>query len=72
MTSEAILKTEVQQKKILVDLQDKEIFRLNELLKKEPPAMGPIWFVTGTLSGIVLSVTIFYAAVQITNDSGQN
>jgi len=72
MTSEAILRTDVQQNKILVDLQEKEIVRLNELLKKEPPAMGPVWFVTGTLSGIILSVTIYYAAVQITNDSGQN
>ena len=72
MTAEAILKTEADQNKILVNLQEKEILRLSELLKKEPPAMGPIWYVTGVLSGIVLSVTIFYAAVQITNDSGQN
>ncbi len=72
MTSEAILKTESEQNKILVDLQEKEIVRLNELLKKEPPAMGPVWYVTGVLSGIVLSVTIFYAAVQITNDTGQD
>ena len=69
---EAILKTESEQNKILVDLQEKEIVRLNELLKKEPPAMGPVWYVTGVLSGIVLSVTIFYAAVQITNDTGQD
>ena len=72
MTSEAILKSESEQNKILVNLQEKEIVRLNELLKKEPPAMGPIWYVTGVLSGIVLSVTIFYAAVQITNDPGQD
>lgn len=72
MTSEAILRSESEQNKILVNLQDKEIVRLNELLRKEPPAMGPVWYVTGVLSGIVLSVTIFYAAVQITNESGQD
>jgi hypothetical protein len=72
MTSEAILKSDAQQKKILVDLQEKEIVRLNKLLEKDPPAFGPLWYIAGTLSGILLSVTIFYAAVQITNDTGQD
>ena len=66
------LDSEVEQNKILVSLQEKEIVRLNELLKKEPPVMGPLWFVSGAVAGIILSVSIFYAAVQIRNEPEQN
>ena len=72
LTSEAILKNELENKKVLVDLQEGEIVRLNELLKKDPPIAGPLWYLAGAVTGIALSVAIFYAAVQIRNETGQN
>ena len=50
----------------LMEIKEKQITNLNELLKEE---MGPdytsLWFAGGVLVGIIVSVSIFFAATEI-------
>ena len=50
----------------LMEIKEKQITNLNELLKEE---MGPdyssLWFAGGIVIGIVVSVAIFFAATEI-------
>ena len=50
----------------LMEIKEKQITNLNELLKEE---MGPdytsLWFAGGILVGIIVSVSIFFAATEI-------
>ena len=43
----------------------KEIAQLNEIVKDEIDDHSHIWFATGTAMGILLSIGIFFAAVEI-------
>jgi hypothetical protein len=48
----------------ILSIKDDEIARLQELVKDDPNDYTMWWFAGGTAIGIVLSVAIFYAAVE--------
>jgi hypothetical protein len=51
----------------LMDQKEKEIVQLNEIIKDEISDYSHWWFATGVISGILLSIGIFYAAVEVQN-----
>ena len=48
-----------------LNLREQEIVELNKLLKDEMNDHSHWWFVGGAVLGVILSVTIFYASVEI-------
>jgi len=54
-----------QTHKELLIQKEKEIAQLNEIVKDEINDHSHIWFATGTALGILLSIGIFFAAVEI-------
>ena len=62
----AELSAQVGKKDIIIETQKKENDRLLKIVEEESKDYSSLWFVGGTLSGILLSVGIFYASVQIT------
>ena len=51
----------------ILSIKDEEIRRLNQIALKRPNAYSHWWFGGGIVVGIVTSVVIFYAAVEISN-----
>ena len=52
----------------ILDIKDDEIDRLHMIIENTNSSDNYIWwFVGGTTTGIVVSVAIFYAAVEISN-----
>lgn len=49
----------------LLEIKDSEIKRLQELALKNPNENSHWWFTGGTALGIVTSILIFYAAVEV-------
>ena len=49
----------------ILSIKDEEIRRLNQLALEKPNAYNHWWFGGGIIVGIVTSVVIFYAAVEI-------
>ena len=47
--------------------KEKEIVQLNEIIKDEIDDHSHWWFAGGIIAGIVLSIGIFYAAVEVQN-----
>ena len=47
--------------------KEKEINQLNEIIKDEIDDHSHWWFAGGIVLGIVLSIGIFYAAVEVQN-----
>ena len=62
--AESSLRIERETNKRLTILKNKEIDRLNEKLEKASADWGPWWFAGGTTVGVVMSLTIFFLAVQ--------
>ncbi len=56
---------ELAKTKVLLEASEKENERLSEVVEETSEDYSAFWFVGGTLSGILLSVGIFYASVQI-------
>ncbi len=56
---------ELAKTKVLLETSEKENERLTKVVEETSEDYSPFWFVGGTLSGILLSVGIFYASVQI-------
>lgn len=50
--------------KSLMTIKDQEIGRLQDLVKDDPNDYTMWWFAGGTVMGILLSVAVFYAAVE--------
>jgi len=48
----------------ILSIKDEEINRLQELVKDDPNDYTMWWFAGGTTLGILLSIAIFYAAVE--------
>jgi len=57
---------ELAKTKVLLETSEKENERLAKVVDESSEDYSSFWFVGGTLSGILLSVGIFYASVQIT------
>jgi len=57
---------ELAKTKVLLETSEKENERLTKVVEETSEDYSSFWFVGGTLSGILLSVGIFYASVQIT------
>jgi len=47
--------------------KEKEIIQLNEIIKDEISDHSHWWFAAGVISGVLLSIGIFYAAVEVQN-----
>lgn len=62
----AELSAESSKKDLIIETQKKENDRLRKVVEESSEDYSSFWFVGGTLSGILLSVGIFYASVQIT------
>jgi len=56
---------ELAKTKVLLESSEKENERLTKIVDESSEDYSSFWFVGGTLSGILLSVGIFYASVQI-------
>ena len=56
---------ELAKTKVLLEASEKENERLSKVVEETSEDYSAFWFVGGTLSGILLSVGIFYASVQI-------
>tara|TARA_Y100000593_G_scaffold4019_1_gene7955 strand:- start:97544 stop:97981 length:438 start_codon:yes stop_codon:yes gene_type:complete len=56
---------ELAKTKVLLEASEKENERLTKVVEETSEDYSAFWFVGGTLSGILLSVGIFYASVQI-------
>jgi hypothetical protein len=56
---------ELAKTKVLLETMENENERLVEVVKTESEDYTSFWFAGGTLTGIVLSIGIFYASVQI-------
>ncbi len=61
---EAEKQAEKKKLEILLSSQEKENERLHRALEETDSINGVWWFLTGTITGIVTSVAIFYAAVK--------
>jgi hypothetical protein len=48
----------------LISLKEEEIDRLQDLIKKNPNDHTHWWFAGGVIAGVLLSIGIFYAAVE--------
>jgi len=62
--AESSLRIERETNKKLLILKNQEIDRLNEKLEKAGVDWGPLWFAGGSAVGVVMSLTIFYLAIQ--------
>jgi hypothetical protein len=62
--AESSLRIERETNKKLIILKNQEIDRLNEKLEKVGVDWGPLWFAGGSAVGVVMSLTIFYLAIQ--------
>ena len=62
----AELSAQSSKKDLIIETQKKENDRLLKVVEETSEDYSSFWFVGGTLSGILLSVGIFYASVQIT------
>ena len=49
----------------LLKIKTLEIDRLQELVKKNPNSYSHWWFVGGVVAGCLLSIGVYYAAVQV-------
>jgi hypothetical protein len=47
--------------------KEKEVVQLNEIIKDEISDHSHWWFASGILAGVLLSIGIFYAAVEVQN-----
>ena len=56
---------ELAKTKILLETMEKENERLFKVVEEETEDYSSFWFAGGTLTGIILSIGIFYASVQI-------
>ena len=45
--------------------KEKEVVQLNEIIKDEISDHSHWWFASGILAGVLLSIGIFYAAVEV-------
>lgn len=54
-----------EQNSSLLEIKDSEIKRLQELALKNPNDNSHLWMGAGIVAGIVTSIAIFYAAVEI-------
>ena len=61
---EAEKQAEKKKLEILLSSQEKENQRLHRALEETDSVNGVWWFITGTITGIITSVAIFYAAVK--------
>lgn len=59
------LNMEKQRSKLLSDLKDKQIENLYKVLEKESEDYSMWWFAGGAAVGVVASVSIFFAATQV-------
>ena len=50
----------------IISIKDEEIQRLNKIALERPNRYNHWWFAGGTAVGIVTSIVIFYAAVEVT------
>ncbi len=62
----AELSAQVSKKDIIIETQKKENERLLKVVEEESEDYSTLWFSGGALAGIILSIGIFYASVQIT------
>jgi len=62
----AELSAQGSKKDLIIETQKKENDRLLKIVEEESKDYSSFWFAGGALSGILLSVGIFYASVQIT------
>jgi hypothetical protein len=62
--AESSLEIEKDTRKQLIALKDHEIGRLNKKLEESSVEWGPLWFAGGATVGVVMSITIFFIAVQ--------
>ena len=53
-----------EQKISILSIKDKEIERLQEVVKNNPNDYTMWWFAGGTVLGVIFSVAVFYAAVE--------
>jgi len=51
----------------LMSQKEKEIVQLNEIVKDEIDDHSHWWFASGIIAGVLLSIGIFYAAVEVQN-----
>ena len=51
----------------LMSQKEKEIVQLNEIIKDEIDDHSHWWFAGGIIAGVLLSIGIFYAAVEVQN-----
>jgi len=65
--AESSLRIERETGKKLLILKNQEIDRLNKKLESAGVDWGPLWFAGGTTIGVVVSLTIFYLAIQTVN-----
>ena len=59
------LDTQKEKSDSLLELKNSEIDRLQDLIKEDPNDWTPLWFAGGAVVGILLSIGIFYAAVEV-------
>lgn len=64
--SKASLLAEKDKRGIIIETQKKENERLLKIIEEEGKDYSTFWFSGGALTGIILSIGIFYASVQIT------
>lgn len=56
---------ELEKTKVILENMEKENERLLKVVEEESKDYSSFWFAGGTLTGIFLSIAIFYASVQI-------
>ena len=56
---------ELAKTKVLLEASEKENERLTKIVDESSEDYSSFWFAGGTIAGIILSVGIFYASVQI-------
>ena len=56
---------ELEKTKVLLETMEKENERLVKVVEEESEDYSSFWFAGGTITGIFLSIAIFYASVQI-------
>jgi hypothetical protein len=64
--AQASLLAEKDKRGIIIETQKKENERLLKIIEEEGKDYSTLWFSGGALTGIILSIGIFYASVQIT------
>ncbi len=51
----------------IINVKNEEINRLQELVKEDPNDYTSVWFASGIVAGVLLSIGIFFAAVEAAN-----